>query len=175
MGSFNGPEPGSPELMIGKWKREREREREKKKKVMGTQALMEQEYFINRNAGLYISLVGWLLSYYTGWNFINSHERVTGRKARDLQMEEIACKCQTFLSLLSGRRKQTSDIFFFSMQIEKEVSLIILCCHNDTWFHLKLTILKPWDNQCIFLMEIFVLSYVNVLCIYRKFCQVGSA
>ena len=39
------------------------------------------------------------------------HERVTGRKARGLQMEEIACKCQTFLSLLSGKRKQTGDIF----------------------------------------------------------------
>ena len=39
-------------------------------------------------------------------------ERVTGRKARGLQIEEIACKCQTFLSLLSGRRKQTSNIFF---------------------------------------------------------------
>ena len=39
-------------------------------------------------------------------------ERVTGRKARGLQMEEIACKCQTFLSLLSGRRTQTSNIFF---------------------------------------------------------------
>ena len=39
-------------------------------------------------------------------------ERVTGRKARGLQMEEIACKCQTFLSLLSGRRKQTNNIFF---------------------------------------------------------------
>ena len=38
-------------------------------------------------------------------------ERVTGRKARGLQMEEIACKCQTFLSLLSSRRKQTSNIF----------------------------------------------------------------
>ena len=44
-------------------------------------------------------------------------ERVTGRKARDLQMEEIACKCQTFLSLLRGRRKQTRDIFSFSIQI----------------------------------------------------------
>ena len=44
-------------------------------------------------------------------------ERVTGRKARGLQMEEIACKCQTFLSLFSGRRKQTSDIFSFSIQI----------------------------------------------------------
>ena len=43
---------------------------------------------------------------------IESIERVTGRKARGLQMEEIGCKCQTFLSLLSGRRKQTSDIFF---------------------------------------------------------------
>ena len=43
--------------------------------------------------------------------------RVTGRKARRLQTEEIACKCQTFLSLLSSRRKQTSDIFFFSIQI----------------------------------------------------------
>ena len=31
-------------------------------------------------------------------------EGVTGRKARGLQIEEIACKCQTFLSLLSGRR-----------------------------------------------------------------------
>ena len=38
-------------------------------------------------------------------------ERVTGRKARDLQTEEIGCKCH-FLSLLSGRRKQTTDIFF---------------------------------------------------------------
>ena len=26
-------------------------------------------------------------------------ERVTGRKARGLQMEEIGCKCQTFFSL----------------------------------------------------------------------------
>ena len=39
-------------------------------------------------------------------------ERVTVRKARGPQMEEIGCMCQTFLSLLSGRRKQTSDIFF---------------------------------------------------------------
>ena len=40
------------------------------------------------------------------------NERVTGIKARGLQMEEIGCKCQTFFSLLSGRRKQTSDIYF---------------------------------------------------------------
>ena len=44
--------------------------------------------------------------------YIGTSERVTGRKARGLQMEEIACKCQTFLSLLSGRRKQTNNIFF---------------------------------------------------------------
>ena len=39
-------------------------------------------------------------------------ERETGRKARGLQMEERGCKCQTFLSLLNGRKKQTSDMFF---------------------------------------------------------------
>ena len=50
-----------------------------------------------------------------------------------------------------------------------------MCCH-DTWFHLKLTILKPRDNQCLFLMEMFILGYANVLCIYPKLClQVGSA
>jgi len=41
-------------------------------------------------------------------------ERVTGREARGLQAEETACK---FLSLTSGRRKQTSDILSFSIQI----------------------------------------------------------
>ena len=40
-------------------------------------------------------------------------EGVTGRKARGLQMEDTGCKYQTFfISLLSGRRKQTSVIFF---------------------------------------------------------------
>ena len=43
-------------------------------------------------------------------------ERVTGRKARGLQMEEISdirgCKCQTFfISPLNGRRKQTTIRF----------------------------------------------------------------
>ena len=46
----------------------------------------------------------------------------------------------------------------------------MLCCHNDTWFHLKLTICKPRVNQYIFLMEMFVLSYVNVLCTYPRLC-----
>ena len=45
-------------------------------------------------------------------------EKVTGRKARGLQREEIGCKCQTFfISVLSGRRKQTLDIFPLSIQI----------------------------------------------------------
>ena len=42
-----------------------------------------------------------------------NNERVTGRKARGLQMEDTGCKYQTFfISLLSGRRKQTSVMFF---------------------------------------------------------------
>ena len=39
-----------------------------------------------------------------------------------------------------------------------------------------LAILEPRDNQCLFLMEMFVLSYANVLRLYPKLClQVGSA
>ena len=46
-------------------------------------------------------------------------ERVTGRKARGLLIEDIGCKCQTFLiSLLSSMRKQTSVIFFFPFFIQ---------------------------------------------------------
>ena len=40
-------------------------------------------------------------------------------------------------------------------------SLKILCCRDDTCFRLNLTFLIPWTNQCVFLMEIFFLSYVN--------------
>ena len=43
-------------------------------------------------------------------------ERVTGRKARGLQMEEIGCKCPTFfISLLSSRRKETTSVIFFPL------------------------------------------------------------
>ena len=42
-----------------------------------------------------------------------------------------------------------------------QVSLKILCCYADTWFHLNLTFLKFWANQFVFLMEMFFLSYVN--------------
>ena len=54
-------------------------------------------------------------------------ERVTGRKARCLQTEEIACKCQKFFSLLNGRRKQTSDIFFPSLYKFKRRFLLKYC------------------------------------------------
>ena len=51
--SFNALEPGGPESMIRKQKRERERKKDRQTDT-GTQALMEQGCFISRNAGLYI-------------------------------------------------------------------------------------------------------------------------
>ena len=54
-------------------------------------------------------------------------ERATGREARGRQTEERGCKCQTFLSLLSGRRKQTSDIFFPSLYKFKR-RFLLKCC-----------------------------------------------
>ena len=69
-------------------------------------------------------------------DWVPGFERVTGRKIRGPQTEEIGCKCQTFfLSLLSGRRKQTTSVKFFPFAI--------VCCHDETWFHLNLTFLKP--------------------------------
>ena len=58
---------------------------------------------------------------------VDENEWVTGRKARGLQMEEIACKCQTFFSLLSSRRKQTSNIFFPSLYKFKGMFLLKYC------------------------------------------------
>ena len=40
----------------------------------------------------------------------STFERVTGGKARGLQMEEISCKCQTFLSLLSEMAPHSSTL-----------------------------------------------------------------
>ena len=81
-------------------------------------------------------------------------ERVTSRKLRGLQTDEIGCKCQTFfLSPVRGRRKQTTTVRSFSLKI--------LCCHDNTLFYLNLTFLKPWANQCVFLMEMFFVSYVK--------------
>ena len=79
-------------------------------------------------------------------------ERVTGRKTRGLQTEEIGCKCQIFfLSPLSGRKKQTAkcQIFFFFL------------------LHTKL--------KGVFSMEMFFLSYVNeTMSLEFVFLQNGS-
>ena len=48
------------------------------------------------------------------WSFrVSTPEKVRGNKARGLQTEEVACKWQTLLFLLSGGKKQTIDILFF--------------------------------------------------------------
>jgi len=46
-------------------------------------------------------------------------ERVTGRKARGLQRRKKAASVRGFLSLLSGRRKQTTSFRFFSLLYTK--------------------------------------------------------
>ena len=54
-----------------------------------------------------------------GIEFNTVIERVTGRKARNLQMEEIGCKSQiVFISLLSSRRKQTTSVRFLPLSIQ---------------------------------------------------------
>ena len=70
-------------------------------------------------------------------------------------MEETGCKCQTFFSLSLKWQEETNH------KCQIVFSLKILCCHDDTWFHLNLTFLKPWANQCVFLMEMFFINYVN--------------
>ena len=71
--------------------------------------------YIMRNVGLEEAQAGIKIA---GRNINNlryaddTTERVTGKKARGLQTEERGCTCQTFLSLLRGRKKQTSDLFF---------------------------------------------------------------
>ena len=62
--SFNGPEPGGPESMVRKWKRERKKQGPK---------LWWSKGILLAEMQAYMSLVGWLLSYYTGWKFVNSH------------------------------------------------------------------------------------------------------
>ena len=63
-----------------------------------------------------------LLGSLLGYSKVKSQqtfEKVTGRKARDLQTEEIGCKCQTsFMSPLSGRRKQATSVRMFSFFIQ---------------------------------------------------------
>ena len=94
LGSFKGLEPGGLELMIRKWKRELERGRERekeRKKDTGTQALMDKGALLAEMQA-YISLVRWLLSYYTGWNFINSHNMDSLINTRSLTLKRVtAC------------------------------------------------------------------------------------
>ena len=57
------------------------------------------------------------------------NETVTGSKARGLQTKEIGCKCQTFfISLLSRRRKQTSDIFFSLLYTNLKRKFLLKYC-----------------------------------------------
>ena len=74
---------------------------------------------------------------------------------------------------LQSRTRLSNFTIYLSIQILK-VSLKILCCHDDTWFHQNLTFLKPWANQCVFLMEMLFLGYVNELCIYPRLCFFSS-
>ena len=65
-------------------------------------------------------------------------ERVTGRKARGLQMEELGFKGQTFfLSLLSIWRKQSSVTFFpFSTNFKERFFLkfcVAVMTPGSTW------------------------------------------
>ena len=99
--------------------------------------------------------------------FVTPCERVTGRKARGLQTEEISCKCQTFLSLLSGMRKQTSNIYIyiFSFSLYKfKRRFLLKCCvamtPGFTWSQLFSNL--ELTNAFLFLMEMFVLSYVSL-------------
>ena len=60
---------------------------------------------------------------------------------------------------------QVADIFFF-------FSLLILCCHGDTWFPLNLILSQIFLEltKAFFLMEMSSLSYVNERCICSKIC-----
>ena len=69
--------------------------------------------------------------------FIQTTDRVTGRKAGSLQTEEMLKVLGRFsLSLKWQEETNNKSQIFFS-------SLKILCCHDNTWFHLNLTFLKP--------------------------------
>ena len=83
------------------------------------------------------------------------------------------------MSLLGSRRKQTTSGKIFSpslYEFKRRFLLKIMCCHDDIWLHLSLTFLKPWANQCVFLMAMFFLGYVNepYVIYLRLHLQVGS-
>ena len=92
-------------------------------------------------------------------------ETVTGREASGLQTEETGCNCQTFFYLSLKWQEETklqvSGFFPPLYKIKRRFLLKVLCCYDDTWFHLNLTSLKLCAHQCGFLMETFSLSYGN--------------
>ena len=90
LGFFNGLEPGGLELMIRKGKRELEggREREEERKTRKPK-LWWSKGILLAEMQAYISLVRWLLSYYTGWNFINSHNMDSLIHTRLLMLKRV--------------------------------------------------------------------------------------
>ena len=74
--------------------------------------------------------------------------------------------------------------FLTCIQISQEAGQVVLYSHRFQNFPQFMVIhtvkgfavLKPGDNQCIYLMKMFILSYANALCIYPKlYLQIGSA
>ena len=93
VGVLYGLEPGGGlELMIRKWKRElgvgRERERKRERQTRGPK-LWWSKGILLAEMQAYISLVRWLLSYYTGWNFISSHNMDSLIHTRSLTLKRV--------------------------------------------------------------------------------------
>ena len=69
----------------------KERERQKERKTQGPKLWWSKGALLAEMQA-YISLVRWLLSYYTGWNFINSHNMDSLIHTRSLTLERVtAC------------------------------------------------------------------------------------
>ena len=92
----------------------------------------------------------------------------------DSVQESIDCLVVRMLTASVGRpevpkgqeeiKLQMANFFFFFPFSFNPVLL---------WRHLAppgLNYLRPWANQCIFLMEVSFLSYVNELCICLEIC-----
>ena len=88
LGSFNGQEPGGPESMMKKCVWEKEKERKKEGKTQGPKFWWSKGILL-AELQAYISLVRWLLSYYTGWNFINSQNMDGLMHTRSLMLKRV--------------------------------------------------------------------------------------
>ena len=79
---------------VRKWKRARGREagRETEREKETGPKLWWSKGILLAEMQAYISLVRWLLSYYTGWNFINSHNMDSLIHTRSLTLKRVtAC------------------------------------------------------------------------------------